>query len=54
MADGGGADRPVVITSGERSLTERFGSADGWVQAGLLMAAFLVLFFSALVVISYV
>lgn len=54
MTEGGGADRPAITTSGERSLTDRFGSADGWVKAGLLMAAFLVLFFSALVVISYV
>ncbi|SHG56659.1 hypothetical protein [Halobaculum gomorrense] len=53
MSDAGGADRGPIVTSGERSITDRFGSADGWVTAALVLGGFLALFFLALVVISY-
>ncbi|WP_435063174.1 hypothetical protein [Halobaculum sp. EA56] len=54
MSDAGGADRAPIVTSGEQSITDRFGSADGWVKASVALASALVLFFLALVVLSYV
>ncbi|UIP00923.1 hypothetical protein Hbl1158_06075 [Halobaculum sp. CBA1158] len=54
MSDAGGADRGSIVTTGGDSITERFGSADGWVKAGVIMAAFLVVFFLSLVALSYV
>jgi len=54
MSDAGGADRGPVITSGERSITDRYGSVDGWAKASLALAGVLLLFFVALVAVSYV
>ncbi|WP_201289544.1 hypothetical protein [Halobaculum saliterrae] len=54
MSDAGGADRGPIVTSGERSITDRYGSVDGWVKASIALAGVLLLFFLALVVVSYV
>jgi hypothetical protein len=54
MSDGGRADRGPIVTSGERSLPDRFGSADGWVKASVALGAVLVWFFVVLMVVSYV
>ncbi len=54
MSDAGGADRGPIVASGERSITDRYGSVDGWVKASIALASVLLLFFLALVVVSYV
>ncbi|QZP37422.1 hypothetical protein [Halobaculum magnesiiphilum] len=54
MSDAGDADRGPIVTSGERSIADRFGSVDGWAKASIALAGVLVLFFLALVVVSYV
>ncbi|QZY00012.1 hypothetical protein [Halobaculum rubrum] len=53
MSDAGGADRGPTVASGARSITDRFGSVDGWVKASAVLAGVLLLFFLVLVVVSY-
>ncbi|MFC7071247.1 hypothetical protein [Halobaculum lipolyticum] len=55
MADGGGADRGGIISTGRNAADGRHGSSvDGWVKVVTMLAGILLLFFLALVVASYV
>ncbi|MFC7098233.1 hypothetical protein [Halobaculum marinum] len=55
MDGGGGADRGGIVSTARNAAEGWHGSGvDGWVKTGIVMATFLVLFFLALVVVSYV
>ncbi|MFC7136535.1 hypothetical protein [Halobaculum litoreum] len=55
MADGGGADRGSVISTGRNAADGRHGSGvEGWVTVTAVLAAVLLSFFATLVVVSYV